>query len=55
MHKHVVFENVLPVGTKLNDIVRKIDDKFYYDQQAAKYVNDTLNKYRQEIIDKRNK
>ncbi len=52
--KYVVSESVLPVGVKLNDIVRKVDGKYYYDEQATKYVNNTLNKFKQEILDKRN-
>lgn len=52
--KYVVSESVLPIGVKLNDIVRKVGDKYYYDEQATKYVNDTLNKFKQEILDKRN-
>lgn len=52
--KHVVSESVLPVGVKLNDIVRKIGNKFYYDEYSTKYVNDTIEKIKQDILDKRN-
>lgn len=54
MNITVVPESVLPVGVKLNDIVRKIDGKFYYDEYSTKYVNDNREKIIQDILDKRN-
>lgn len=54
MNINVVPESVLPVGVKLNDIVRKIDGKFYYDEYSTKYVNDNREKIIQDILDKRN-
>ncbi len=50
----IVFENDLPKNIQLDDIVRKIDGKYIYDEEATKYVKDIRNKIRQEIIDKRN-
>lgn len=32
---------------------RKIDGKYIYDEQATQYVNNSLSKMKQEIIDKR--
>lgn len=54
MNIKVVPESVLPLGVKLNDIVRKIDNRFYYDEYATKYVNEAINKIKQDILDKRN-
>lgn len=54
MNITVVPESVLPVGVKLNDIVRKIDSKFYYDEYSTKYVNENREKIIQDILDKRN-
>lgn len=54
MNIKAVPESVLPLGVKLNDIVRKIDGKFYYDEYATKYVNESINKIKQDILDKRN-
>lgn len=54
MNITVVPESILPVGVKLNDIVRKIDGKFYYDEYSTKYVNENREKIIQDILDKRN-
>ena len=52
--KYVAFEKDLPENVKLGDIVRKVDEKYIYDEDATKYVNDTINKFKQEIINGRN-
>lgn len=53
-HKCVAFEKDLPENVKLGDVVRKIDGKYIYDKQATKYVNDSLKKIKQEIVNNRN-
>lgn len=52
--KYITFEKDLPENVQLGDVVRKIDGKYIYDKQATQYVNDSINKIKQNIIDKRN-
>ena len=52
--KYITFEKDLPKNVQLGDVVRKIDGKYIYDKQATQYVNDSINKIKQNIIDKRN-
>ena len=51
--KYIVFEKDLPVNVKLRDIVRKIDGKYIYDEQATNYVSNSIEKIKQDIINKR--
>lgn len=51
--KYIAFEKDLPANVQLRDVVRKIDGKYIYDEQATQYVNNSLSKMKQEIIDKR--
>lgn len=51
--KYIAFENDLPVNVKLGDIVRKIDGKYIYDEQATNYVNNSIEKIKQDIINNR--
>lgn len=48
--KYIAFEKDLPKNVQLGDIVRKVDGKYIYDEQATKYVNDTIKKIKQNII-----
>ena len=50
--KYIAFEKDLPPNVKLRDVVRKIDGKYVYDEQATKYVNDSINRFKQDIINK---
>lgn len=43
----------MPENVKLGDVVRKIDGKYIYDEQATKYVTDSINKIKEDIINKR--
>lgn len=52
--KYIAFEKDLPENVKLGDVVRKVDGKYIYDDQATKYVNDTINGFKQDIINSRN-
>lgn len=52
--KYIAFEKDLPENVKLGDIVRKIDGKYIYDKQATQYVNNSINKIKQDIINNRN-
>ena len=51
--KYIAFEKDLPENVKLGDIVRKVDGKYIYDEQATKYVTDSINTIKQEIIKER--
>lgn len=52
--KYIAFEKDLPENVKLGDVVRKIDGKYIYDEQATKYVNDSINQIKENIINSRN-
>ena len=52
--KYIAFEKDLPENVKLGDVVRKIDGKYILDAQATKYVNDTINGFKRDIINSRN-
>lgn len=52
--KYIAFEKDLPENVKLGDVVRKVDGKYIYDDQATKYVNDTINGFKRDIINNRN-
>ncbi len=52
-YKRVVFEKDLPENVQLGDVVRKKDGKYIYDSEATKYVNNTINEIRQNIIKQR--
>lgn len=51
--KYIAFEKDLPENVQLGDVVRKIDGKYIYDKQATQYVNSSINKIKQNIINKR--
>ncbi len=51
--KYIAFEKDLPENIKLGDVVRKVDGKYIYDEQATKYVTDSINKIKEDIINKR--
>lgn len=51
--KYIVFEKDLPKNIKLGDIVRKVDGKYIYDEKATQYVNESINKIKEEIINNR--
>ena len=53
-HKCIAFEKDLPENIQLGDVVRKKDGRDTYDEYATKYVNSSLNKIKQDIINKRN-
>lgn len=54
-YKYVTFAKNLPENVKIGDVVRKIDGRYIYDEEATRYVNDTIDKIKKDIIDKRNK
>lgn len=51
--KYIAFEKDLPENVQLGDVVRKIDEKYIYDKQATQYVNNSINKIKQDIINNR--
>ena len=51
--KYIAFEKDLPENVKLGDVVRKIDEKYIYDEQSTNYVTDSINKIKEDIINKR--
>ena len=51
--KYIVFEKDLPVNVKLRDVIRKIDGKYIYDEQATNYVSNSIEKIKQDIINMR--
>ncbi len=51
--KYIAFEKDLPENIKLGDVVRKVGGKYIYDEQATKYVTDSINKIKEDIINKR--
>ena len=51
--KYIAFEKDLPKNVKLGDVVRKIDGKYIYDEKATLYVNESINKIKEEIINNR--
>lgn len=52
--KYIAFQKDLPENVKLGDVVRKIDGKYIYDEQATKYVKDSIRKIKEDIINDRN-
>lgn len=52
--KYIAFEKDLPKNVQLGDVVRKLDGKYIYDGQATKYVNDSINRFKRDIINNRN-
>ncbi len=52
--KYIAFEKDLPENVQLGDVVRKVDGKYIYDGQATKYVNDSINGFKRDIINSRN-
>lgn len=50
--KYITFEKELPTNVQLGDVVRKINGKYIYDEQATQYVKDSLNNIKQNIISK---
>ncbi|MBR3697028.1 MAG: hypothetical protein IKM97_01975 [Clostridia bacterium] len=48
--KYIAFEKELPENVKLGDVVRKVNGRYIYDEQATKYVNDSIRKIKQDII-----
>ena len=53
-YKYVTFEKDLPENIKINDVVRKIDEKYIYDEEATRYIKDELIKIKNNIIKNRN-
>ena len=53
--KYIAFEEDLPENVEVGDVVRKVDGKYIYDEQATKYVNDSINGFKQDIIISRKK
>ena len=52
-YKRIAFEKDLPENVQLGDVVRKKDGKYIYDSEATQYVNNTINKIKQNIIKQR--
>lgn len=52
--KYIAFEKDLPKNIKLGDVVRRINEIYIYDEQATKYINNSINKIKQDIINNRN-
>ena len=53
IRNYIAYENDLPSNVQLRDMVRKIDGKYIYDEQATQYVNNSINEIKQNIINKR--
>lgn len=53
-YKYIAFQKDLPENINLGDVVRKIDGKYIYDEQATKYVNDSIKQIKEDIINARN-
>ena len=51
--KYIAFAKDLPENVQLRDVVRKVDDKYIYDQEATQYVKESLNNIKQNIINNR--
>lgn len=51
--KYVVQEKDLPQNVQIGDVVKKIDGEYFLDEEATKYVQETRNNIKQEIISKR--
>lgn len=48
--KYITFKEDLPSNVQLGDVVRKINGKYIYDDQATKYVKDNLSRIKQDIV-----
>ena len=53
-YKYIAFEKDLPKNVKLGDVVRRINEIYIYDEQATKYINNSINKINKDIINNRN-
>lgn len=51
--KYIAFEKDLPQNVKLGDVVRKVDGKYILDEEATKYVNNSINEIKKSIINSR--
>ena len=51
--KYIAFEKDLPQNVQLRDVVRKIDGKYVYDEEATLYIKESLDKIKQDIINNR--
>lgn len=45
----------LPKGIHVGDVLRKIGDKYILDRESTKYINEQLEKFKNEIIAEREK
>ena len=52
-YKRIAFEKDLPENVQLGDVVRKKDGKYIYDSEATRFVNNTINEIKQNIIKQR--
>lgn len=52
-YKYVAFAKDLPQDIKIGDVVRKKDGEYIYDDSATRFVKDTIQKIKQDIIEKR--
>ena len=52
-YKYITFEKDLPENVKLHDIVRKVNGKYIYDEEATQYVQNAICKIKLNIINKR--
>lgn len=53
--KYIAFEKDLPKNVQIGDVVRKQGGVYIFDEKSTKYVKDSLEKIKQEILNKRNK
>lgn len=53
--KYIAFAKDLPDNVKLRDVVRKIDEKYIYAYKATKYIKESLDKIKQNIIKREHK
>ena len=52
-YKYVTFEKDLPENIKINDVVRKINEKYIYDEEATQFIKEELIKIKNDIINNR--
>lgn len=52
--KRIALEKDLPENVQIGDIVRKIDGKYIYDEEATQYIKENIDRIKQEVLEARN-
>ena len=51
--KYIAFEKDLPKNVRLRDVVRKTNGRYVYDKEATRFVKDSINIIKEDIVKNR--